>query len=297
MLSKQQIAFYHENGYLTVENVLSAEELAALRQVTDEFVERSRAINSHDHIFDLEANHSAENPRLRRIKSPILHHAVYDATLRHPRILDIVEQLIGAGVRSNGNKLNMKEPDHGSAVEWHQDWAFYPHTNDDLLAVGVAIDDMTEENGCMLMAPGSHRAELHSHHENGVFVGAVSELDFQPRQVAKCLVKAGGITIHHARTLHASTSQSFDKAAASAAFSILLAGFVAPSRASRLTRPIAIPSCAASRLSARASLPCPSSSRCPSRKTRAPSSKSRKRCNTGKWRDFDLRVSGAARNY
>ena len=205
MLSKQQIAFYDENGYLTVENVLSAEELAALRQVTDEFVERSRAITSHDHIFDLEANHSPERPRLRRIKSPILHHAVYDATLRHPGILDIVEQLIGAGLRSNGNKLNMKEPDHGSAVEWHQDWAFYPHTNDDLLAVGVAIDDMTEENGCMLMAPGSHRAELHSHHENGVFVGAVSEPDFQPRQVAKCLVKAGGITIHHARTLHAST--------------------------------------------------------------------------------------------
>lgn len=211
MLSEQQIAFYHEYGYLTVENVLSAAELTALRQVTDEFVERSRAISAHDDIFDLEPDHSAEQPRLRRIKNPILHHEVYDQTLRHPGILAIVEQLIGAGVRSNGNKLNMKEPDHGSAVEWHQDWAFYPHTNDDLLAVGVAIDDMTEENGCMLMVPGSHRAQLRSHHENGVFVGAVSEPDFQPRQVAKCLVKAGGITIHHARTLHASTPNHSSK--------------------------------------------------------------------------------------
>ena len=205
MLSQTQIDFYHEYGYLTVENVLQPAELAALRRVTDEFVERSRAITAHDAIYDLEPNHSADNPRLRRIKSPILHHEVYDQTLRHPAILDIVEQLIGKGVRSNGNKLNMKEPDHGSAVEWHQDWAFYPHTNDDLLAVGVAIDDMTEENGCMLMVPGSHRADLHSHHENGVFVGAVSEPDFQPERVAKCLVKAGGMTIHHARTLHAST--------------------------------------------------------------------------------------------
>ncbi len=211
MLSPQQIAFYHENGYLTVENVLQPDELAALQRVTDEFVERSRSITAHDAIFDLEPNHSAEKPRLRRIKSPILHHEVYDQTLRNPAILDIVEQLIGVGVRSNGNKLNMKEPDHGSAVEWHQDWAFYPHTNDDLLAVGVAIDDMTEENGCMLMVPGSHRADLYSHHENGVFVGAVSESDFQPETVAKCLVKAGGITIHHARTLHASTPNHSSK--------------------------------------------------------------------------------------
>ena len=61
------------------------------------------------------------------------------------RILEIVEQLIGKGLRTNGNKLNMKPPSKGSAVEWHQDWAFYPHTNDDVLAVGIAIDDMTEE--------------------------------------------------------------------------------------------------------------------------------------------------------
>ncbi len=205
MLSQEQISFYHENGYLVVEDVLSAEELTALQRVTDEFVERSRQISQHNEIYDLEANHSAERPRLRRIKNPIAQHEIYDQTLRHPGILDRVEQLIGPGVRRQNTKLNMKEPDHGSAVEWHQDWAFYPHTNDDVLAVGVCIDDMTEENGCMLMAPGSHKGELYSHHENGVFVGAVSDPNFEPGETAKCLIKAGGITIHHARTLHAST--------------------------------------------------------------------------------------------
>jgi ectoine hydroxylase-related dioxygenase (phytanoyl-CoA dioxygenase family) len=205
MLTAEQFAFYHENGYIVVEDVLNDNELAALQRVTDEFVERSRGIAESDDVFDLEPNHSAERPRLRRIKNPILQHEVYDQTLRHNGILNIVEQLIGPGVRMNNTKLNMKEPDHGSAVEWHQDWAFYPHTNDDVLAVGVCIDDMTEENGCMLMVPASHKGELHSHHENGVFVGAVSEPDFQPGETAKCLVKAGGITIHHARTLHAST--------------------------------------------------------------------------------------------
>ncbi len=205
MLSQKQIDFYHDNGYLVVEDVLSADELAALQRVTDDFVERSRAISQHNDVYDLEADHSAERPRLRRIKNPIAQHEVYDQTLRHPGILDRVEQLIGPGLRRQNTKLNMKEPDHGSAVEWHQDWAFYPHTNDDVLAVGVCIDDMTEENGCMLMVPGSHKGELYSHHENGVFVGAVSDPGFEPGETAKCLVRAGGITIHHARTLHAST--------------------------------------------------------------------------------------------
>lgn len=204
MLSREEIAFYHENGYLTVENVLSAAELEALQRVTDEFVERSRSISEHNEIFDLEPDHSPENPRLRRIKQPIEHHEVYDQTLRHDGILDIVEQLIGPGVRSNGNKLNMKAKSDGAAVEWHQDWAFYPHTNDDLLAVGVAIDAMTEENGCMLMAPGSHKSDLISHHQNGVFVGAVADPDYKPHRVEKCLVGAGGISLHHVRTLHAS---------------------------------------------------------------------------------------------
>ncbi len=204
MLNQDEIAFYHENGYLTIENVLSGTELDALRRVTDEFVERSRLLSEHNDIFDLEPDHSPENPRLRRIKDPIKHHEVYEQTLRHDGILDIVEQLIGKGVRCNGNKLNMKAKGHGAAVEWHQDWAFYPHTNDDLLAVGVAIDAMTEENGCMLMVPGSHKRELISHHEHGVFVGAVAERDFQPRRVDKCLVGAGGISLHHVRTLHAS---------------------------------------------------------------------------------------------
>ena len=45
------------------------------------------------------------------------------------------------------SKLNTKFEKGGSAVEWHQDWAFYPHTNDDVLAVGVMLDDV---NFCLL---------------------------------------------------------------------------------------------------------------------------------------------------
>ena len=205
MLTQEQIDFYHENGYLGVENVLSADEVEALQRVTDEFVEQSRQHTEHTDVFDLEPGHTPEEPRLRRLKSPILHHEVYAQTIRHEKILDIVEQLVGPGVRTNGNKLNMKLPSFGSAVEWHQDWAFYPHTNDDLLAVGVAMDGMNEENGCLMVVPGSHKTELLSHHQDGVFVGAVSDPDYDPVNVAKIILPPGGISIHHVRILHAST--------------------------------------------------------------------------------------------
>src|SRR5262245_53248620 len=141
MLSQEQIDFYHTNGYIGVEGVLTESEVLELRRVTDEFVEKSREVTTHTDVFDLEPGHTLENPRLRRLKVPATQHPVYDQTMRHPHILGIVSQLIGPNLRQNGNKLNMKSPEYGSPVEWHQDWAFYPQTNDDLLAVGVVMDD------------------------------------------------------------------------------------------------------------------------------------------------------------
>ena len=206
MLTQAQVDFYHENGYLGVENVFSAEEVAELRRVTDEFVEKSRAVTQHTDVFDLEPGHAPEKPMLRRLKDPIKHHEVYDQALRHPTVLKIVSQLIGPNLRTNGNKLNLKYSSFGSPVEWHQDWSFYPHTNDDLLAVGVCIDEMTIENGALMVIPGSHKGPVldHHHKERGVFVGAVTDENFDPSNAVPILLGAGGISIHHVRALHGS---------------------------------------------------------------------------------------------
>ena len=48
----------------------------------------------------------------------------------------------------------MKSAGYGSPVEWHQDWAFYPHTNDDVLATGIYLDDCDMDNGPLLVHPG-----------------------------------------------------------------------------------------------------------------------------------------------
>ena len=204
MLSSRQVQSYRDQGYLAVPGVLSAAEVAELQRVTDELVDASRGVAAHTDVYDLEPGHSAAEPRVRRIKSPDRQHEVYARTLRHPAILDIVEQLVGPGVRYQSTKLNLKAAGYGSPVEWHQDWAFYPHTNDDILAVGVCIDAMSEANGGLLVVPGSHRGPLYDHHQDGWFVGAITGAEVDTEQVVQLEVPAGGISLHHVRTVHGS---------------------------------------------------------------------------------------------
>ncbi|MEO0359800.1 MAG: phytanoyl-CoA dioxygenase family protein, partial [Pseudomonadota bacterium] len=132
---------------------------------------------------------------------------------RSDAILAPVRDLIGPDLRLQTSKLNMKSAGYGAAVEWHQDWAFYPHTNDDLLAVGVMIDDMAEENGPLMVFPGTHKGPVLDHHQDGVFVGAVdlATAGFDVADAAVLTGPAGSISIHHVRTLHGSALNRSDR--------------------------------------------------------------------------------------
>ena len=204
MPTRGEIEFYHREGYLGLGNVIPDEDVEALRRVTDEFVEKSREYTESNTVFDLEPGHTRQDPKLRRLKSPVQQHDTYDHILRHPAILDIVEQLLGPDIYTNGDKLNMKSPEFGSPVEWHQDWAFYPHTNDDMLAVGVAMDDMFQVNGCLQVIPGSHKGPILDHQFEGRFAGMVTEDGFDDSEAVPIELHAGGISIHHVRALHGS---------------------------------------------------------------------------------------------
>lgn len=207
MLTNTQIDAYHENGFVGIEGVYSPDEILELQRVTDEFVEQSRTVTENNNVFDLEPGHSAEEPKLRRLKFPVDIHPTYHGALHHEGMLGIVSQLIGDAIRLGSSKLNVKRPSGGSPVEWHQDWTFYPHTNDDLLAVGICIDDMTVENGALLVIPGSHKGPIYDHHHpDGYFCGAVTDPNFDGEGAVPIELKAGGISIHHVRTLHGSTS-------------------------------------------------------------------------------------------
>jgi ectoine hydroxylase-related dioxygenase (phytanoyl-CoA dioxygenase family) len=210
MISEQDVAFYRDNGYLVVPDVLSQAEVEALRRVTDEFVERSRTLTEHNKIYDLEDSHSAAEPRVRRIKAPHQWHDVYRRMVDQPNILAVLQKLWGPSIRFDVSKLNLKAAGYGAPVEWHQDWAFYPHTNDDLAAVGIMIDDVDDRNGPLLVVPGSHKGPIFDHHADGVFCGAMDpargEVDY--RTAVPLTGPAGSITIHHARTVHGSATNS-----------------------------------------------------------------------------------------
>ena len=126
MLSRAEIDFYNENGYVAVSDVLSPAEVSELQRVTDELVESTRFMTESDERFDLEPGHTADDVRVRRIKRPSLHHDLYMSMLHHDAILDMVAQLIGPSIRFTGEKLNMKSAEFGSVVEWHQDWGSCP---------------------------------------------------------------------------------------------------------------------------------------------------------------------------
>ena len=63
---------------------------------------------------------------------------------------------------------------------------------------------MTEENGALMVIPGSHKGKTWDHHQDGFFVGGVTEATFRPQGVVSVTVNAGGITLHHVRMLHGS---------------------------------------------------------------------------------------------
>ena len=117
-----------------------------------------------------------------------------------------MRDILGANATLLTSKLNTKSPGGGAAVEWHQDWAFYPHTNDNLLAFGLMLEDVTIENGPLQVVPGSDKGPILSHHSNGVFCGAIDPDDpnFNREKITTLTCRAGSMTIHHARTLHGS---------------------------------------------------------------------------------------------
>lgn len=215
MISEKDVAFYREQGYLLVEDVLDAATLTKIRKAIAGLVAKAAGVKTHNDVYDLEPTHTPENPRVRRIKTPHKVDPFFLEIVRQPKMTSILKALLDKDVRLHGSKLNVKAPKYGSPVEWHQDWAFYPHTNDDILAIGVMLDDVELENGPLLVLPGTHRIDkVWNHHLDGRFCGAMDptatpDLDYS--KAVPCIGKAGSCSFHHVRLVHGSAQNTSDK--------------------------------------------------------------------------------------
>ncbi len=213
MLSAAQKAFYADNGYLLVEDVVTGAQLKKLQDITYRLIDESRKVSESNDRFDLDKGHSAAAPRLTRIKLPHKQDPYFWEILTQSKVTNVLTDLLGDDTTLITAKLNTKAPGGGQAVEWHQDWAFYPHTNDDLLAFGLMLEDVTLDNGPLMVVPGTHRGPLLSHQSNGVFCGAIDPDDplFEKDKAVTLTGKAGSMTVHHVRTLHGSAPNMSDR--------------------------------------------------------------------------------------
>ena len=214
MISDKDVETYRRDGVIVAPEVLDGGTLSKVRQVIAELVAGAAEITEHTDVYDLEPGHTREHPRVRRIKTPHKVHPIFDEIVRSAPVIDILKKLIGPGLRLHGSKLNMKSAQYGSPVEWHQDWAFYPHTNDDVLAIGVLLDDCDLANGPMLVTPGTHTGEVWNHHgDDGCFAGLIDPdtIKDEIERAMPCMGKAGSMSFHHVRALHGSAQNTSDR--------------------------------------------------------------------------------------
>lgn len=194
-LTADQLRQYDEDGYLVIDGLFDSTEIDRLREAagTPEVARPLKDAGGDEtivHLLEITAKHAA-----------------FLKLARDPRIVDLITQLLGPDVQLQHSKLATKPPQkNAGAMAWHQDFAFFPHTNTDLLAVMVMLDDATPSNGCMSMVRGSHQRGLLNHLSDGHFTGACQEPGHwaDPDDIVQLTPKAGGISIHHSLMLHAS---------------------------------------------------------------------------------------------
>ena len=213
-MNKHQIDQFWNKGFVVVESVVHKELIEEANRVLRSLIEASRKVKSSDTIYDLSDQHNDRVPSVRRIKDPHSVDPIFDKIMRSKEILNCVKALLGPNLRMEHSKLNIKQANGGEAVEWHQDWAFYPHSNDDILEVGVLLEDCHEENRPLMMIPESHKGPVENHHHpQGFFCGAIDieKALFDPNKAVSLTAKAGAITMHHVRMIHGSRSNQSNR--------------------------------------------------------------------------------------
>jgi len=214
MLSSEQVAQFWKNGWLVVEDAVSSGQLSALRAELGRWIEESRhqsepfgppTVDGRPR-FDMAEGHSAVSPALRRVNNPSDISPAYDYVRRNAAMVDMVADLIGPDVKFHHCKINLKQPDANTRVGFHQDFTYTPHCNDDIVTALLMLDDMTEENGCLKVVPGSHKGPRHSLFAGNRFTGYIADetmAAFENETVA-ATGRAGSVCLMHTNVVHGS---------------------------------------------------------------------------------------------
>jgi len=253
-LSEEQINHFHTEGYLIIENVLAEDDLQAIREeystildrVSPQLVEGGQISRDYaelpfeerytsilhelDDMYTVYQHLDISFPLFDELPADVTLNAgpaVFDL-LTHPRLLDIAEAFVGPEIYSNPvQHARIKPPKSAlpsgsvdsniAKTTWHQDEAVLtPDTRDNIniLTMWVAITDATEENGCMVCQPRSHRQNLTMHCPGVDFAAGeifIPEALVPPEDVVPLPVGKGGVVLLNQRTQHSALDNNSEQ--------------------------------------------------------------------------------------
>ena len=196
-LTPEQAESYRSRGFIAPVRVFSAEDAARYRAALERF-EASIGMPLMDH------------PAMPRIfsKSHLLFTWI-DEIVRHPAILDAVEDLIGPNIRALHNNVFVKEPQSPTFVSWHQDGCYNGIMPAEVVTVWVALTPSNAETGCVRVRPGSHKAGLLVHvdqksADNILSRGQRIEALDNDAEGADMALEPGEMSVHHTFMVHCS---------------------------------------------------------------------------------------------
>ena len=208
LLSDEDLRNYQERGYLHLESFVEAATLADLQRAAAEFVEVSRGLETSNKMLDLEPSHTSENPRIRRLNSPVDNHDTFRTFALEGPAAALACSILGGPVRYHHSKLNFKWSGGGEEIKWHQDIQFWPHTDFSPLTIGVYLADVDDVMGPMGVFPSSHQGPLYDQYlDSGEWGGAMNPKDvaqLDMNEIVWLTGPAGSATVHNCCMIHGS---------------------------------------------------------------------------------------------
>jgi phytanoyl-CoA hydroxylase len=204
MPSDDIAGFYRENGYVHLTGLYAAADVAAMRSATDSVIERARAAK-HNPSFLWKGGFLSDEDRakldINGVHDAQFHDAVFSRMLLKGALLDAIEQLIGPNIQLHHTKLVVKPPETGAPFPMHQDYPYFPHERNTMLAASIHLDDTVEANGCLRLVPKSHLAGPLELDPSGLFLRPE---DYPVEEQMACPAAAGDVIVFNYLTIHGS---------------------------------------------------------------------------------------------
>lgn len=204
-------AYYRHHGHLTVNGLFAPNEMdRAVDDIESWGATFLANLPEDQHSWYVDGGVQGRNV-LRKLDNPHKHREAIEALARDPRLVSLVESLIGPGVSVYFSQIFFKPPEGGGPKPAHQDnFYFGPADPEALVTAWLALDDSTLENGCLYFGDGTNLGPVYDHFapdsEPYNLQLPAHILERQPMTPAP--VRKGGVSFHHGNTFHASGSNA-----------------------------------------------------------------------------------------